>query len=384
MKKINILFTRSFRFLRRGGVTIYAKYLVKHLKRDLIEIINLKEISKQSIDILKEHSDSSIREKIKSRFFLTLFSLLFPFRILIHSVDIIHANPSFRPIPLIRDSYFILWAALLRRKIVVTIHGWDYNLEQKMLSCKYLSRIFALTYNLADVIFVLSEDFKKSLLKLGIKTKIIVETNMVDDNPILENSIENNMKQKPFKKNIIILFLARIEKTKGIYEAINAFKIVSQKFYNITLFIAGSGTELESVKKFVKEQKISHIEFLGYVSGNKKTEVFFNSDIYLFPTYYKEGLPISVLEAMYFGLPVITRRVGGLKDFFINGKHGFITDSKDPKIFASYLEKLILDKDLRMKMSQFNHNYAKNNFAASKVVQRIERIYLDLFKENLR
>ncbi|GAB6163781.1 hypothetical protein JCM12298_29410 [Desulfothermus naphthae] len=382
MKKINILFTRSFRFLRRGGVTIYAKYLVKHLKRDLIEIINLKEISKQSIDILKEHSDSSIREKIKSRFFLTLFSLLFPFRILIHSVDIIHANPSFRPIPLIRDSYFILWAALLRRKIVVTIHGWDYNLEQKMLSCKYLSRIFALIYNLADVIFVLSENFKKSLLKLGIKTKIIVETNMVDDNPILENSIENNIKQKPFKKNLIILFLARIEKTKGIYQAIEAFKIVYQKFHNITLFIAGSGAELEYVKKFVKEQKIPHIKFLGYVSGKKKTEVFLNSDIYLFPSYH-EGLPISVLEAMYFGLPVITRRVGGLKDFFINGKHGFITDSKDPKVFANYLEKLILDRDLRIKISQFNHNYAKEYFVASKVVQRIEGVYLDLFKESL-
>jgi len=365
-----------------GGGTIYLKHLTKYLNKNIVDIINLKEISKQTIDTVKEHSNSSIREKIKSKFFLALFSLLFPFRILIHSVNIIHANPSFRSIPLIRDSYFILWAALLRRKIVVTIHGWDYSLEQKMLSCKYLSRIFALIYNLADVIFVLSEDFKKSLLKLGIKTKIIVETNMVDDNPILENNIVNNIKQKTFKKNLIILFLARIEKTKGIYEAIEAFNIVSQKSHNITLFIAGSGTELESVKKFVKEQKIFHIKFLGYVSGKKKTEVFLNSDIYLFPSYH-EGLPISVLEAMYYGLPVITRRVGGLKDFFINGKHGFITDSKDPKVFANYLEKLILDRDLRIKISQFNHNYAKEYFVASKVVQRIEGGYLDLFKESL-
>ncbi len=380
MQKINILFTRSFRFLRRGGVTIYTKYLVKHLNKDLIKIINLKEIPKQTIDTLKEHSDSSIRGKIKSKFFLALFGLLFPFRILIYSVDIIHANPSFVPIALIRDSYFILWAALLRRKIVVTIHGWDHNLEQKMLSCRYLSRIFALIYNLADVIFVLSEDFKKSLLRLGIKSKIIVETNMVDDNPVLENRIANNIKQKSLKKNLVILFLARIEKTKGIYEAIEAFKIISEKFHNVTLFIAGSGAELEYVKKFVKEQKILHIKFLGYVSGEKKIEVFLNSDIYLFPTYY-EGLPISVLEAMYFGLPVITRRVGGLKDFFINGKHGFITDSKDPKIFANYLEKLILNKDLRMKISQFNHNYAKEYFVASKVVRRIEQVYLNLFKE---
>lgn len=72
----------------------------------------------------------------------------------------------------------------------------------------------------------------------------------------------------------------------------------------------------------------------------KKIETFISHDIYCFPTY-GEGMPVSLLEAMAFGFPVVTRPVGGIKDFFENGKHGFLTNSKDPEIFAELIEKFL-------------------------------------------
>ncbi len=91
-------------------------------------------------------------------------------------------------------------------------------------------------------------------------------------------------------------------------------------------------------------------------------------------------MPTSVLEAMAFGLPVITRPVGGLKDFFINGEHGFMTESKDPEIIAGLIEKIIPDKGLWKRISINVHEYAKERFMASMVAKRLEDIYIATIK----
>jgi glycosyltransferase involved in cell wall biosynthesis len=135
-----------------------------------------------------------------------------------------------------------------------------------------------------------------------------------------------------------ILFLARVEKAKGIYEAVDAFRIVQAKHSSVCLTIAGDGSELKSVKEYVRAQNIEGITFLGWVRGPSKLEAFAKADVYLFPTHHGEGMPNSVLEAMACGLPVVTRPVGGVRDFFENGRMGFLTEGKEPQVLASLLE----------------------------------------------
>jgi glycosyltransferase involved in cell wall biosynthesis len=72
---------------------------------------------------------------------------------------------------------------------------------------------------------------------------------------------------------------------------------------------------------------------------------------------------------------VITRPVGGLVDFFQNGKMGEMLDSLEPSDFAKCIEKYMLDEDLTKKTSLYNHVYAKENFMASKVAKRLEAIW---------
>lgn len=94
--------------------------------------------------------------------------------------------------------------------------------------------------------------------------------------------------------------------------------------------------------------------------------------MYLFPTFHAEGMPTSVLEAMALGLPIITRPVGGIQDFFIDGKMGRLIDSLDPDDFASaimdYIQKTVEVK----RISLFNHEYALKHFMASTVAKQIE------------
>ena len=132
---------------------------------------------------------------------------------------------------------------------------------------------------------------------------------------------------------------------------------------------------MKNAKNYVLRKELKDIKFVGYVKGKEQKNVYNNSDFYLFPTTHGEGIPISVLEAMAFGLPVVTRSVGGLKDFFKNGKMGFITESKNPKIFAKFIEKMILDIDLRYKIGLYNYKYAREYFLSSKVAKHLEDIW---------
>ena len=83
-------------------------------------------------------------------------------------------------------------------------------------------------------------------------------------------------------------------------------------------------------------------------------------------------MPTSVLEAMAFGLPVFTRNVGGLKDFFVAGQMGFITDSLNAEDFANAIKSFLSDQELYRQVSRYNHHYACEHFLASKVAALIE------------
>jgi len=77
-------------------------------------------------------------------------------------------------------------------------------------------------------------------------------------------------------------------------------------------------------------------------------------------------------------LPVVTHAVGGLRDFFENGRMGFMTESQSPGVYAQYLDRLARDAELRRRMGWFNRAYAKEHFSASKVAVRLEGICHDV------
>jgi len=205
---------------------------------------------------------------------------------------------------------------------------------------------------------------------------VFTETTVVDEAIFTCADEEIVISRKPTQnKEFNILFLSRIEREKGIYEAIDAFGILKSRHHSATLTIAGDGGELSKARAYVLSRGIEGVEFTGYLRGAEKSKVFSQADVYLFPTYYGEGMPISVLEAMAYGLPVITRPVGGLKDFFEDGKMGFATESKSPEDFARILDDLAFDHDLRSRIRAYNIAYAKERFPASKVASRIKDIY---------
>ena len=287
--------------------------------------------------------------------------------------DIIHLNPSLGFKAVIRDGILLIIAKASGKKVVVFFHGWDHNCQRSIQ--RYFLPLFKIIYFQADAFIVLASEFKYSLQSMGFRKPIYLRTTAVADE-IFHQADKNSSSQKT--KNPVsrfnILFLARIEKAKGIYEALDAFRILKSKYPFVTLTIAGDGPEFANAEEYSHSRALEDVNFVGYVIEQAKQNAFANADVYLFPSY-TEGMPISVLEAMAMGLPIVTRAVGAINDFFVNGQMGFVTNSRDPKIFAELIEKLIQDESLCHRISTYNLQYAKENFPASKITNGIQGIY---------
>ncbi|MFQ6035607.1 MAG: glycosyltransferase, partial [Sedimentisphaerales bacterium] len=319
--------------------------------------------------------------KIAQLYRLVKDSLLFCQNLKRGYFSLVHLNPSLRKKAVIRDGLLLYLAKRAGKNVVVFFHGWDKEYESRLHSWKL--KLFKRIYLNADAIIVLAEEFKARLRAWGYTGPIYLGTTTFDDNCMDSFNIESKLKAQ--NQSINLLFLSWIVKEKGIYEALRAYHLVKSRGRDIRFIVAGDGHELSEVKKYVMDKQIQGVDFRGFVSGQDKFKVLKEGDVYVFPSY-SEGMPNSVLEAMAFGLPVITRSVGGLRDFFEDGKMGFITASKDPHVLADYIEKLIMDEELRKSMSRYNHEYAVKHFPASKVTRRIERIYQDVLerKEEVR
>ena len=113
------------------------------------------------------------------------------------------------------------------------------------------------------------------------------------------------------------------------------------------------------------------MEFVGNITGKALAECYAKGDVYILPTR-AEGMATSILEAMAFGLPIISAPVGGTVDFFENGINGYLIDGYASSDYANAVSKLIESPDVIKCMSEQNYNYAKKHFMASSVVIKIQ------------
>jgi glycosyltransferase involved in cell wall biosynthesis len=288
-----------------------------------------------------------------------------------HGARLVHLNPSLGHKALLRDGVLLLVAKLLGRRVVVFLRGWDCDCEGAIRR-RYLF-LFRLVYFRADAFIVLATRFKSVLRDFGCDKPIYVETTVVADD-VFSRAEAESTRRKPEPGHLNILFLSRVEKAKGIYEAIHAFRMMKDRYPRLTMTVAGGGSELQKAMEYVNTEGIADVRFLGWVYGEEKHKAFAGADIYLFPTH-GEGMPNSVLEAMAYGIPIVTRPVGGVADFFEDGAMGYVTKSMEPQVFAQHLETLIRSRELRDRMSRYNRQYAWDHFRASAVAERLRHIY---------
>ncbi|SDT86276.1 glycosyltransferase family 4 protein [Desulfobacula phenolica] len=342
-----------------GGVASYYNSILPYMHQN-------RALQIETIEIGSTHGKKYYNHQIidQIRFIKTIISI---------RPDVVHINPSLNFNSFIRDGLFVFWAKKQKIQVVIFFHGWQKKFEKRIYGI--LKLFFNFTYKKADLFILLGSEFKSKLRSWGISKPVYFLTTAVNEILLDKFSIQKKITRMKTSKSVRLLFLSRLEKEKGVFETIDAFKLLIDKKYNITLSIAGDGSVTKQIDAYVTRLGLNDkIFMLGYLTGNKKANAFSKHDIYCLPSY-SEGMPNSILEAMAFGMPVITTPVGGIKDFFEDDKMGCFSESINSVEVAECIKKILSDKDKLCDVSYYNYNYAKQNFMASKVAAKLNHIY---------
>ena len=189
------------------------------------------------------------------------------------------------------------------------------------------------------------------------KNKITVIPNGTDK--ILYKKVtNNNFKVKNnIKEKFMVLFFGRLNPTKGPEMLARAAINISKKRKDISfVWIGPDEGKAEEVKNLIKP--FSNMHYLGPIRGKEKiAEMYQSADVYVLPSY-REGLPLTLFEAMASGLPIVASPVNGVPFEMKENENGFFADYGDLKILEEKILKLIDDDKLREEI-------AKNNFQKS-------------------
>jgi glycosyltransferase involved in cell wall biosynthesis len=287
-------------------------------------------------------------------------------------VELVQTTTAFYSNSIFRDGLFLFISKLFGKKTVVFFRGWDNNFVYNLSGLKkyILKRIFFKS----DAIIDLSEHNIGYLKKLGYKGQLYLETTLVDKALVGGIDINYLVNQRIRSTKKSILFLSRIEKAKGVYELLDVYTKVKKSNPQFHLIIAGDGSEVEGLKEEVRKNNIKDVGFAGFVSGEVKKKLFLDASIFVFLSEV-EGMPNAVLEAMSFGLPVITTNAGGIASVFKDGKNGRIVESVNRDFISENIVSIVNDKRIYTDYSITNYNEAKDTFWSNVVAERMMRIF---------
>lgn len=229
--------------------------------------------------------------------------------------------------------------------------------------------LFKLALPLADKVIFLNPDDPKDLL---IKNKI-KNVNCTVLGGIGLNLKDYEFTQIDLQQPIKFIFIARLLKEKGIFEFVEAAKIVKQKYPQTIFTVLGSidTQSLGAMKQHQLDELIASnlIEYPGHV--NNVSEWIAKSHIFVLPSFYREGVPRSTQEAMAVGRAIITTDVPGCRETVINGKNGFIVPKWNPQALAEKMIYFIENPEQIKIMGEVSYQIAQDKFDALKVNQRL-------------
>lgn len=208
------------------------------------------------------------------------------------------------------------------------------------------------------------------------KDKIACIYNGIDTNIFKYEEIDDNSNDK----SINIISTGRMQPVKNHKLMIDAFSEVCSVIPNLKLTILGDGELRSEIEQQINIKEISDKVNLKGVVADVASQLK-SSDIYIMTSNY-EGLPLSILEAMSCGLPIISTKAGGVVDIVNDGENGILVDINNKQQLIEAMIKLIKDEKLRKNMSQKSNEFSKL-YDIKNCTKQYEELYLNAIKNDL-
>ena len=176
--------------------------------------------------------------------------------------------------------------------------------------------------------------------------------------------------------HIVAGMVARLHPIKDHFTLVKAFKKVVQKEPNARLLIAGTGELYSEIARLIDELGLNeYVKLLGYYEDLfgflRSLDIFVLASI-------SESAPISILEAMTTGLPVVASDVGGVKEMVVDNETGILVPSKDVDALANALLKIIESPDMRERMGKMGRKRVEEFYSFDNMIKKYEKLYISL------
>lgn len=234
--------------------------------------------------------------------------------------------------------------------------------------------LYKISLPLLDKLIFLNKDDENDLIK---KYRISVK-NIQILGPIGIDLDKFKYSVAPMKP-VSFIFIARLLAEKGVFEYLEAAKIIKQKYKDTKFYILGSfdeanpfGLKKQELQEYLKNDIVVYPGFVNDV--NRWIE---KSSVFVLPSYYREGYPRSTQEAMSIGRAVITTNSVGCKEGVIDGVNGFLIPPYDYKFLANKMEYFIQNPNEINKMGLESRKIAEQNFDIHKINKRLINLIIN-------
>lgn len=293
--------------------------------------------------------------------------------------EIVHINPSLDWKGFLRDGVLTWIAARQGYPVAVFFHAWYDNVAVQIE--RHALGLFRFFFRRASGFLVLTSEVERTLRRWGFEQPIQREVTVVDDALLDGFDLDAQLQRRAADARWRLLFIGRVVRPKGIFEALDTAALLKDALPEAELVVAGDGPDLEAAQVYAAERGLDNVRFAGRVDAEGKKELYEQCHALFLPSY-SEGLPGVVVEAMAFGLPVITRPVGGIPDVLVEGRHGFLVESLDPQDFLRCALGLHAGPGRYQRMARENAAFARAHFLASAAAPRIEQFYRGCISRN--
>lgn len=281
--------------------------------------------------------------------------------------DIVHihmaAQASFT-----RKSLFVRTAKKAGKKVIIHQHSADFDIfYHEQCNSKKQEEIREI-FSLADKVIVLSEEWAEFFGRdICDPRKIIV----------LHNGVVLPESKKDDYTDHNVLFLGRLGERKGSYDLLKAIPNILKEVPNAVFYFGGDG-EIKQSQKIIDENRLSdHVKLLGWVHADEKAKYLNACSIFILPSYH-EGMPISVLEAMSYGLATISTNAGGIPQIIENGVNGIRIEAGDVEAIQNAIIKLLVNIELKRKIGTTGRLSIEKKFSAKATVEQLIQVYRDI------
>lgn len=347
MSKRIVMLGTSFETL--GGISSVVKlYRDRGLMRRL------------GVRYLESHRDGGIWRKITylSRSWFQFMGMMLTFQ-----VKLLHVHHASRA-SFWRKMLFVLPAYWMRIPVVMHLHGGGFATFYEACGPRRRALI-RYAYDRAACVIVLSETWRAWVRGMSRNKNVIAVYNPVVVAPETPAHV---------RQPALVLFLGRIGEEKGCYDLLHACARLVHVHQQLAVCLAGDG-DLNGARKLAESLGIGErLDLPGWVDDQDKSVLLRRATIYALPSY-AEGLPMSILEAMASGLPIVASNVGGIPEAVTSGEHGLLVSPGDVVGLIAALDSLLSNIDLRERMGVQAHENVRRLFSHEQVFSQIELIY---------